>query len=174
MTLGGYLAARTERDVIAQRIATEKLEIRTEPDEERAELREIYRAKGLEGTLLEDVVADLTSTKERWLAAMIRDEHGIVTSERENPLSRGIRVGGAFVLGGLVPVIPFALHLPHARWLAFGLTALVARTRSDEIALHGRWPRERSSRVRLDHRHWHRGRRRNRRDPESVLTPAGW
>ena len=74
-----------------------KLRIRTEPDEERAELREIYRAKGLEGTLLEDVVADLTSTKERWLAAMIRDEHGIVTSERENPLARGIRVGGAFV-----------------------------------------------------------------------------
>ena len=126
MTLGGFLAARTEQDVITQRIATEELEIQTEPDEERAELREIYRSKGLEGELLEDVVADLTSTKERWLAAMIRDEHGIVTADREKPLSRGIRVGGAFVLGGLVPVVPFALHLPHAPWLAFGLTALVA------------------------------------------------
>ena len=47
MTLGGFLAPRTAGEVLEQRVATERLEIQSEPDEERSELREIYRAKGL-------------------------------------------------------------------------------------------------------------------------------
>jgi VIT1/CCC1 family predicted Fe2+/Mn2+ transporter len=126
MTLGGFLASRTAREVLEQRIATEQLEIRSEPDEERGELREIYRAKGLRGDLLERVIAHLTSDEERWLETMIRDEHGIVSRQWQNPLARGGLVGSAFAIGGLVPVVPFALHLHHAQWLAFALTALVA------------------------------------------------
>src|SRR6185437_6953200 len=42
MALGGYLSARTEHDILQQRIATERTEIADEPAEERAELRRIY------------------------------------------------------------------------------------------------------------------------------------
>ena len=49
MALGGFLSARTERDILEYRIATERHEIATEPDEERAELRTIYRRKGMSG-----------------------------------------------------------------------------------------------------------------------------
>src|SRR6266516_4851517 len=38
MTLGGYLSARTARQILDQRIATERYEIEHEPEEERAEL----------------------------------------------------------------------------------------------------------------------------------------
>ena len=40
MALGGYLSARTEREILDHRIATEQYEIEHEPEEERAELRE--------------------------------------------------------------------------------------------------------------------------------------
>ena len=46
MTLGGFLASRTAREIVDERVATERHEIRSEPEEERTELREIYRAKG--------------------------------------------------------------------------------------------------------------------------------
>jgi vacuolar iron transporter family protein len=46
MALGGYLAARTARQVLDQRIAMERYEIEHEPEEERAELRAIYHNKG--------------------------------------------------------------------------------------------------------------------------------
>src|SRR4030088_598723 len=36
MALGGYLSARTEQEVLEQRIATERYEIEHEPEEERA------------------------------------------------------------------------------------------------------------------------------------------
>lgn len=126
MTLGGFLASRTERSLRAKRIATEKHEIREEPEEERAELEEIYRAKGLEGELLHDVIVRLTANEDRWLAAMARDEHGLVAEDQQSPWRRGAGVGGSFVLGGGVPIVPFALHLSEAKWVAIGLTVLVA------------------------------------------------
>src|SRR5947209_18911846 len=43
MALGGYLSARTQQEVLDQRVATERFEIQHEPEEERAELRSIYR-----------------------------------------------------------------------------------------------------------------------------------
>src|SRR5205814_4692645 len=51
MGLGGYLSARTERDILEQRIAIERFEIAHEPDEEKAELRRIYYEKGVRGEI---------------------------------------------------------------------------------------------------------------------------
>jgi vacuolar iron transporter family protein len=126
MALGGFLSTRTNQEVIEQRIATELLEIQQEPEEERAELREIYAQKGLEGTLLDDVIDALTSTEERWLQSMIRDEHGIVSTGSQSGLRRAAVIGGSFVLGGLVPTASFALHLGQPKLVAFALTAAVA------------------------------------------------
>ncbi|MGZ6281654.1 MAG: VIT1/CCC1 transporter family protein, partial [Ktedonobacteraceae bacterium] len=41
MALGGFLAARTTKQILDQRIATERYEIEHEPEEERAELSAI-------------------------------------------------------------------------------------------------------------------------------------
>ncbi len=131
MALGGYLSARTAEEILAHRIATERYEIAHEPAEERAELRAIYRRKGLPDPLLERVVAHLTADKDRWLRAMVHDELGVVAGvveeARERPAwTQGVQVGLSFVVGGLVPTIPVLLALPAVRWWAFGLTALTA------------------------------------------------
>src|SRR5437763_8627964 len=126
MALGGYLAARTERDLLAQRIATEQHEIETEPEEERAELRAIYRHKGMTGTLLDRVVAHQTANRERWLRALVHDELGVVEQEPVVPWQQGLQIGASFVLGGLIPTIPVVLGLPDLRVWAYGLTAVTA------------------------------------------------
>jgi VIT1/CCC1 family predicted Fe2+/Mn2+ transporter len=127
MALGGYLSAQTEHEILQKRIATERYEIEHEPDEERAELRAIYREKGLRGELLDRVIGHLTADDERWLRALIRDEHGIIAEAPDAPPWRqGLTVGVAFVVGGLVPTVPFIVRAAGARWWAYGLTALVA------------------------------------------------
>ncbi|HVA88986.1 MAG TPA: VIT1/CCC1 transporter family protein [Chloroflexota bacterium] len=128
MLLGGYLAARTERDLLARRIETERHEIEQEPEEERAELRAIYRRKGMTGTLLENVVEHQTANHERWLRALVHDELGVVEDMGQPPLRQGLQIGISFVLGGLIPTVPVILDLPSP-WLqlaAYGLTALTA------------------------------------------------
>lgn len=126
MALGGYLSAKTEYDILQQRIATEREEIADEPAEERAELRRIYYDKGLRGPLLDRVVAQLTANDDRWLNALLRDEHGVVEQEGTPPWQQGLRIGAAFVIGGLIPALPFLAGLPHARPLAYAFTALTA------------------------------------------------
>ena len=126
MALGGFLSARTEHEILEYRIATEHHEIRHEPEEERAELRAIYHGKGMRGRLLERVVDHLTADEDRWLRALVHDELGVVAGEEEHPWLAGAQVGLSFVVGGLIPSLPFLLVLPHARWWAFGLTGLTA------------------------------------------------
>ena len=126
MALGGFLAARTAKQILDQRIATERFEIEHEPEEERAELNAIYRNKGFSGPLLQHVVNHLTADQERWHRAMVHDELGVVEETHINPWLEGSQIGISFVIGGFIPMIPLLLSLPHVQWLAYGLTALTA------------------------------------------------
>ena len=126
MALGGYLSAQTAKQVLEKRIATERYEIEHEPEEERAELRTIYRNKGFSGPLLQLVVGHLTANQERWHRAMVHDELGVVEDTVINPWLQGVQIGLSFVLGGLIPTVPVLLALPHVQWWAYGLTALTA------------------------------------------------
>jgi VIT1/CCC1 family predicted Fe2+/Mn2+ transporter len=126
MSLGGYLSAHTEQEILEHRIATERYEIENEPDEERAELRAIYQRKGFSGPLLNRVVGHLTADEDRWHQAMVHDELGVVEDTHIHPIQEGLQVGLSFVIGGLIPSIPLFLSLPQARWFAYGLTALTA------------------------------------------------
>ncbi len=138
MALGGYLSARTERDLLAHRIATERHEIATEPEEERAELRDIYRKKGLRGSLLERVVAQLTATDERWLQALVHDELGVIDNEEIAPWRQGLQIGASFVLGGLIPTVAVLVGLPQP-WMQVGAYALTALTALGLGALKARY-----------------------------------
>ena len=126
MALGGFLAARTAKQILDQRIATERYEIEHEPEEERAELNTIYRNKGFSGPLLQHVVNHLTADQERWHRAMVHDELGVVEETQINPWLEGSQIGISFVIGGFIPMIPLLLSLPHIQWWAYGLTALTA------------------------------------------------
>lgn len=129
MAFGGFIAARTQREVMQKRRATERLEIATEPDEERLELRAIYRGKGFSGPLLEAIVTHLTATPERWLSAMMHDEHGVTAEPEIRPLLSGLSVGVSFMIGAVVPILPFFFaqlaQLP-AQIVSFMLTASVS------------------------------------------------
>lgn len=126
MALGGYLSARTAKQILDYRIATERYEVEHEPQEERAELRAIYRSKGFTGSLLRRVVDHLTANPDRWHQAMVHDELGVVADTEIHPVQQGVQVGFSFVIGGLIPSLPLFFSLPFVQWWAYGLTALTA------------------------------------------------
>jgi VIT1/CCC1 family predicted Fe2+/Mn2+ transporter len=114
MFLGGFVSAQSEKDAAEHQISVERHEIEHEPEEEREELRQIYRDKGFSGTQLTRIVDHLTSDKERWLESMIRDELLLRPGEYRSPWKVGAAIGVSFVAGASVPVFPFLLHLPAA------------------------------------------------------------
>jgi VIT1/CCC1 family predicted Fe2+/Mn2+ transporter len=43
-----------------------------------------------------------------------------------NPIAQGLQTGGAFIIGGLAPLLPVVLHLPLVQWWSYGCAVLVA------------------------------------------------
>ncbi|MGK5594209.1 MAG: VIT1/CCC1 transporter family protein [Parachlamydiaceae bacterium] len=107
--LVGYLIFRVGRSAwlgwfrlerLHRVLEQEKWEIEHNREQERTELKELYRAKGFEGQLLEDVTDVLMADGDRLLKVMIEEELGLSLQNVEHPLKQGIGAGvGVFISG---------------------------------------------------------------------------
>lgn len=88
--------ARMER--LHRVIEEERWEIEHHRHQERLELAEMYRAKGFEGKLLEEVLDVLMSDNNRLLKVMLEEELGLTLEAYEHPLrqSAGALCGALF------------------------------------------------------------------------------
>ncbi|PIQ77284.1 iron transporter [Candidatus Peregrinibacteria bacterium CG11_big_fil_rev_8_21_14_0_20_46_8] len=106
MGLGTYLGNKSEREIYESELAREKYEIKTVPELERQEIRDIYAEKGFKGKLLEDIVAKITSDEKLWLETMMREELGFA-EKPPNPIKNAVYMSIAFTFGAFIPTVPF-------------------------------------------------------------------
>ena len=76
MGISNFLGTRAEQQQRARTRRDEEYQIRTVPEGEREEIRQIFASKGFSGAELERVVEVITSDDERWVSVMLREEHG--------------------------------------------------------------------------------------------------
>jgi vacuolar iron transporter family protein len=107
MAVQNYLAVKAQRELLKSEIAREEWEIENKPEIERQEIEEIYKAKGFEGKDLEMIVNKITSNKKVWLDTMLTEELKLNVDVLGNPLKSALRMFGAFLVGGILPIIPF-------------------------------------------------------------------
>lgn len=107
MAVQNYLAVKAQRELLKSEIAREEWEIDNKPEIERKEIEEIYRAKGFEGKDLEMVVNKITSNKKVWLDTMLTEELKLNIEILGSPIKSAFRMFGAFLVGGILPIIPF-------------------------------------------------------------------
>lgn len=124
LAAGNYTATRSEHDDYARLKHQEAEEIAIVPDGEKEEIRQIYQAKGFEGADLERVVEVITADRERWIEAMLQEEHGLAVSLRIPVLSAGSTFI-AFVICGAVPLVPLLFGWTFDLMLSGVLTGLV-------------------------------------------------
>lgn len=109
MGLGGYLAAKTDIEHFDAEVARERREIAEVPHREVAEVKSVMRGFGLEGEPLERVVAAITADRDRWVEFMMRFELGIERPDPRRAFTSAFTIGGAYIVGGLVPLVPYML-----------------------------------------------------------------
>jgi len=109
MGLGGYLAAKTDIEHFDAEVARELREIAEVPHREVAEVESVMRSFGLEGEPLERVVAAITADRDRWVEFMMRFELGIERPDPRRAFTSAFTIGGAYIVGGLVPLVPYML-----------------------------------------------------------------
>ena len=109
MFFGGLLATRSHIDLYHADSKREGYEIAHEPEEEKRELKNFYLEKGLTEAEAKTVVNRVTSNKEKWLEDLLIHELHLHKSELGNPYKKGAVIGFSFLVGSLVPLLPYFL-----------------------------------------------------------------
>ncbi len=107
MAVQNYLAVKSHRDLLKSEIDREIWEIENKPEDERQEIEDIYKAKGFSGKDLEMIVNKITSDKKVWLDTMLNEELNLNLEIVGHPLKSALRMFGSFLVGGILPIIPF-------------------------------------------------------------------
>ena len=121
MGLGGYLAARTDQEHYASEERREYRETRELRQVELEEVASIFRGYGLEGPVLEQVTAAIASDQKRWVDFMMRFELGLERPDPSRAPISAFTIAISYVVGGLIPLIPYILGLELHRALIFSV-----------------------------------------------------
>lgn len=120
MGSSGYLAAKSEAEVQAHQIETERVEMRLMPDLEEEELALIYQARGLAPDRARETARAVMKDPAQALDTMVREELNIHPAEM-SPLYDGVITGTATLVGAVIPIVPFFVF-EHAAAIWFSLT----------------------------------------------------
>lgn len=108
MSVGAYLSSKSNKDNYQKHKQIEYWEVEHLPEDEKEEVREIYRAKGFTGELLEKVVEVITSDKDRWVNDMMKEELEMI-EEDKSPYYIGIVTYISFISIGLIPLAIYVI-----------------------------------------------------------------
>jgi VIT1/CCC1 family predicted Fe2+/Mn2+ transporter len=106
MSVGSYLSNKSELQNYEKHKKIEYWEVEHMPEREKGEIREIYAAKGFEGTLLDQVVEVITADKDRWVDVMMKEELEMIPSAK-SPIAMGAVTFVSFLLVGLIPLLAY-------------------------------------------------------------------
>jgi len=118
MGLGGYLAANTEAKHYENERIREEREVEEKPEVEKQEVALIFEQFGLSKNESTGVAESLSKNKKTWVDFMMKFELGLEEPDKRQALKSGITIGGAYIVGGLIPLTPY-LFLRHHVTLAF-------------------------------------------------------
>ena len=105
MAAGNYLRARADLLVLERIRRMEEAHIDHIPEGEREEIRQIFQAKGFEGEVLDKIVSVITEDRQQWVNTMLTEEWGLRLAP-PSPWRAGLATFAAFLLAGLIPLIP--------------------------------------------------------------------
>ncbi|NOC84418.1 hypothetical protein GS610_09170 [Ruegeria sp. HKCCD6228] len=124
MAAGNYSGTKAELDNIRRIRAVEERHIALYPDGEREEVREILAQKGLSGDILIEATAEITSSNENWINLMIEGEYGLGSVD-PHPMKAAVATFFAFLVAGMIPLLPFLASVPNAFAISAWMTMAV-------------------------------------------------
>ena len=124
MAASNFLGTKAEQDDLLRLEKIEHRHIELEPEGEREEVRQIFQRKGFAGQDLERVVQLMTADRKRWVSTMLTEEYGLPREVR-SPWIAALSTFTAFLICGLVPLIPYLLNLSKSLVVSFIMTSIV-------------------------------------------------
>lgn len=124
MGLGGYLAGKTEVDHYAAELKREYYETEAFPEKEKDEVREVLEEYGVSKQSSKLIAEEMSLDKDKWVNFMMRFELGLEKPDAKRASQSALNIGGAYIVGGLVPLAPYVFihNSKEALWVSVAVT----------------------------------------------------
>ena len=126
MGLGGYLAGRSDAEHYASEREREHREVREKPAVEAREVRDIFRDYGLFDAEIAPILRAFQDRPQEWIDFMMRFELGLEKPDPRRALRSAVTIGGAYAVGGLIPLGPYILLREAAVALSISIAVTLA------------------------------------------------
>ncbi|PJI92081.1 VIT1/CCC1 family predicted Fe2+/Mn2+ transporter [Yoonia maricola] len=123
MAAGNYAGTKAVADDRRRLWTVEEHHINENPDGERAELEQILARKGLRGRVLQEATAMIAENKTQWITMMMSEEYGLPPVEAR-PIRAAVVIFAAFVVAGMLPLLPYLIGLTPAFSWSIGIAGL--------------------------------------------------
>jgi VIT1/CCC1 family predicted Fe2+/Mn2+ transporter len=107
MAAGEYISVQAQRELLERELEVERRELELNPEMERRELAGIYRSRGLDADLADEVAAQLSSDPVVALEAHAREELGIDPADLGSSEAAAVSSFASFTLGAFIPLSPW-------------------------------------------------------------------
>ena len=114
MSAGSYMSSKAEKELHVAEVDREAVEIMENPAEELAELIEVYQREGMSYDEALELATRISKDPELWLKTMAVKELGLdpEVAELESPIKDSLVMGLSFIVGAIIPVLPYFVLFP--------------------------------------------------------------
>lgn len=127
MGLGGYLAARTDREHYISELNRERQEVKEIPEQEKEEVADILREWHLPEETISSAVEAISKDSDRWLRFMMKYELGLEEPEPKRARNSSLTIGLSYIIGGIIPLSPYMfIRHSHTALIISVIVTLIA------------------------------------------------
>jgi len=109
MAAGEYVSMKAQAELLERELELERIEIARRPETERRELAAIYRSRGVEPAVADELATAMMRDPDLALETHAREELGIDPEELGSPLLAAVSSFLAFAFGAVLPLIPWLI-----------------------------------------------------------------
>lgn len=108
MSVGAYLSNKTQRDSYLKKQATVANAIAEQPNINKTLVADIYKQKGLQGDILNQVVNNITKNSSSWTKVLMQEHHQLML-DHKSPVTIGLVTYISFITIGLIPLLIYVV-----------------------------------------------------------------
>ena len=107
MAAGEYVSMRAQSELMERELDVESRAIEANPEDERRELAALYRARGIEPDLADELSGKMMRNPELALETHAREELGFTPGQTGNPIQAAVSSFVMFAIGAFIPLLPW-------------------------------------------------------------------
>ncbi len=127
MATGEYVSMRAQSELMERELDVERRAIATAPEDERRELAALYRSRGIEPDLADELSVKMMRDPDLALETHAREELGFTPGATGKPIQAAASSFVMFAVGALIPLLPWLFSGgTNALWWSIGLGAVAS------------------------------------------------